>query len=97
MNKPADCWEYWPVVQQPLEVLKKGILVLVDETHHRVAGKKDLEHSETFVSKLFQHTQKGAFKLPCLMEDFKWEYLNPKPRKWQEGGGRLICHSISDF
>lgn len=40
MDKQADWWGYWPVVQQPLEVLKKGVLVLVDETHHRVAGKE---------------------------------------------------------
>lgn len=46
MNKPAAWCGHWPVVQQPLEVLEKGVLVLVNEAHHRVAGKENLEHSE---------------------------------------------------
>lgn len=55
MNKPAAWWGHWPVVQQPLEVLEKGVLVLVNEAHHRVAGKEYLEHSKrkSFQTSLF--------------------------------------------
>lgn len=99
INKPAGWWGYWPVVQQPFKVLKKGVLVLVNKAHHRVAGKKDLEHDEKnqLTNSLNIHTQESALNFLILMARLKNIMEVSELRKWQKVGGKLICHSISDF
>lgn len=64
-------WWYWPVVQQPLKVLKQGVLVLVNETHHRVTVIGDLTHREklTFHLKIHTHTD-----IPAWFQTFVTQY-----------------------